>query len=377
MKNKAAAYFEGDKDWTIVETDLQAPRAGEVRIKMAAAGLCHSDDHTIKGISVVHDPANGIIQFPTVGGHEGAGVVVEVGAGVTSVEPGDHVITSWIPSCGRCRACVDGMQMLCDLGANLQNPGAMRDKARHHYGDDVLFTFGLGTFSENVIADETMIVKIEKDIPLDIAALCGCCVLTGWGSSVNRAKVKVGDVVVVVGCGGVGSAAVQGARMAGARYVVAVDPVPFKREKALGFGATHTAESVEAALPIVADISWGEFADAVIMTPSTLFGDLIQPAMELVRKGGVLVTTAVAPIWQHDIKLDLFSFAMSNKTMAGCVYGQCNPRSDIPRVLKLWREGRLNLEDMITTRYRLEDVNRGYEDLHEGKNIRGIIDFSL
>jgi S-(hydroxymethyl)glutathione dehydrogenase/alcohol dehydrogenase len=377
MKNKAAAYFLGDKDWTLVETDLQLPQAGEVLIKMAAAGLCHSDDHTIKGISVTHDPENGVVQFPMVGGHEGAGIVVEVGPGVTTVTPGDHVVTSWIPSCGRCRPCVEGFQMLCDLGMNIQNPGAARDLARHHYNGDVLFTFGLGTFSEYSIASELAVVKIEKDIPLDVAALCGCCVLTGWGSAVNRAKVKVGDVVVVVGCGGVGSSAVQGAHMAGARYVIAVDPVPFKRDKALEFGATHAAESIEAALPLVQQLSWGELADAVIMTPSTLFGDMIQPAMELVRKNGVLVATAVAPISQHDIKLDLFPFAMSNKTLAGCVYGQSNPRSDIPRVLKLYREGQIKLEEMITTRYRLEDINRGYEDLLGGKNIRGIIDFNL
>jgi S-(hydroxymethyl)glutathione dehydrogenase/alcohol dehydrogenase len=377
MKNKAAAYFLGDKDWTIVETDLQPPQAGEVLIKIAAAGLCHSDDHTIKGISVTHDPDSGVEQFPMVGGHEGAGVVVEVGPGVTTVEPGDHVITSWIPSCGRCRACVDGFQMLCDLGMNIQNPGAARQLARHHYNGDVLFTFGLGTFSEYSIASELAVVKIEKDIPLDVAALCGCCVLTGWGSAVNRAKVRVGDVVVVVGVGGVGSAAVQGARMAGARYVVAVDPVPFKRAKAVEFGATHTAESIEDAISLVHEISWGELADAVILTPSTLYGEYIQPSMEMVRKGGVLVATAVAPITQHDVKLDLFSFAMSNKTLAGCVYGMSNPRSDIPRVLKLWREGRMKLEDMITTRYRLDEINQGYEDLHAGKNVRGIIDFSL
>jgi S-(hydroxymethyl)glutathione dehydrogenase/alcohol dehydrogenase len=260
---------------------------------------------------------------------------------------------------------------------NIQNPGAARDLARHRYNGDVLFTFGLGTFSEYTIASELAVVKIEKDIPLDVAALCGCCVLTGWGSAVNRAQVKVGDVVVVVGCGGVGSSAVQGAHMAGARYVIAVDPVPFKREKALEFGATHTAESIAAALPLLQQISWGELADAVIMTPSTLFGDMIQPAMELVRKNGVLVATAVAPISQHDIKLDLFPFAMSNKTLVGCIYGQSNPRSDIPRVLKLYREGQIKLEEMITTRYRLEDINRGYEDLLDGKNIRGIIDFNL
>jgi Zn-dependent alcohol dehydrogenase len=124
MKNMAAAYFEGDKAWTIVETDLQPPQEGEVLVQVAASGLCHSDDHTIKGDMTRHDPANGIIQFPMVGGHEGAGIVLEVGAGVTTLQPGDHVVASWIPSCGRCRACVSGMQMLCDHNLNMQNPGA-------------------------------------------------------------------------------------------------------------------------------------------------------------------------------------------------------------------------------------------------------------
>lgn len=377
MKNKAAAYFEGDKGWTVVETDLQEPQTGEVLVKMAAAGLCHSDDHTVKGDLVVHDPDNGILQFPMVGGHEGAGVVVDVGPGVTTLEVGDHVITSWIPSCGRCRPCAEGKQMLCDEGMNIQNPDAIRASARNSYKGDLLYAFGLGTFSEHLVAKENYLVKIEKDIPLDVAALCGCGVLTGWGSSVNRAQVKTGDVVVVVGCGGLGSAAVQGARIAGARYIVAVDPVAFKRDKAMEFGATHTAESIEAALPLLQDISWGELADAVIMTPSLLLSELIQPGMELVRKGGVMVATAVAPLRQRQIQLDLYPFAMSNKTLAGCLYGACNPRSDIPRVLKLYREGRIQLDEMITTRYRLDDLNQGYDDLLAGKNIRGIVDFNL
>lgn len=368
MKNRAAAYFQGDKAWTIVETDLRSPEVGEVLVKVAASGLCHSDDHILKGDLLVGLPA-------LIGGHEGAGVVVEIGPGVSSVVPGDHVITSWIASCGRCRDCVNGMQMLCDGGRHIQSPSAQEVNPRNRMNGEPLHSFGLGTFCEHLLASENSLVKIEDDIPLEVAALCGCGVLTGWGSVVRRAKVQVGDIVVVVGCGGLGSAAVQGARNAGARYVVGVDPVAFKREKALEFGATHTADSIEAALPLVLDISWGQLADAVIMTPSLLLGDLIQPAMELVRKGGVCVATAVAPASQHEIKLDLFPFAMANKTLAGCVYGACNPRSDIPVVLNLYREGRLKLDEMITKTYRLDDINVGYEDLLDGKNIRGVIAF--
>jgi len=375
MKNRAAAFFEGDTSWTIIDTDLREPRAGEVLVKVAAADLCHSDYHTITGdlpvAPIERPPGTPLL----IGGHEGAGVVVEVGPEVHSVERGDHVVMSFIPSCGRCRACVSGMQMPCDMGGNIQKPDQMAANAAHRFKGEPVVSFGLGTFSEHVLATENGIVKIEKDIPLESATLCGCGVLTGWGSAVYRAQVKPGDVVAVVGCGGIGSAAVQGARIAGARFIVAIDPVAFKLEEAMRFGATHVVEDLEAALPIVQDISWGQMADAVIMTPSVLYGDLIQPAMELVRKGGVCVATAVAPAAQHEITLDLLPFTLSNKTLAGCLYGQCNPRADIPRVLHLYRTGQIKLDEMVTARYGLDNINAGYDDLLSGNNIRGLIVF--
>jgi S-(hydroxymethyl)glutathione dehydrogenase/alcohol dehydrogenase len=373
MKNKAAVLFEGGSKWDIVETDLGDPQPGEVLVRVEVAGLCHSDEHFITGDMLLHNPEAGIIQLPMVGGHEGAGVVERVGEGVTSLEVGDHVVLSWIASCGRCRMCVTGFQMLCDQGANMHNPAVARELARHTYEGEIVFSFGQGTFSEYAVGLEASFIKVPKEISFEAAALVGCGVATGWGSAVNRAQVTPGDSVVVVGAGGLGSSAIQGAKLAGARHVIAIDPVQFKRDKALDFGATHTSASMEEAFPLVQELTWGLMADSVILTPSVLFGDMIEPAMLLTRKGGVCVATAVAPWQQRDVKLDLLMFAMNAKELKGTVYGNSNPRYDIPRLLKLYQDGLLKLDEMVTQRYSLEDVNQGYEDLRQGLNIRGVI----
>ena len=267
MRSKAAVLWGREQDWEILEIDLDPPKDHEVLVKWVAAGLCHSDQHLrTNDIGAPRDPAAGPDPrlFPLVGGHEGAGVVEAVGPGVTGVEPGDHVAASFFPICGRCRMCLTGHTNLCDLGAQTFSPGQISDGTpRYHYeGKPLNVMSKLGTFSEYGVVHEASLVKVGREFPLPAVALVSCGVTTGWGSAVYRADVAQGDVVVVVGVGGVGMNAVQGARMAGAKYVVAVDPVEFKQKSALDFGATHTAGSMEEALPLVVELTRGQLADA-------------------------------------------------------------------------------------------------------------------
>jgi S-(hydroxymethyl)glutathione dehydrogenase/alcohol dehydrogenase len=313
--------------------------------------------------------------FPILGGHEGAGVVVEVGPGVTSVAVGDHVSASFIPSCGRCKPCSTGHQNLCDNGAKTFIGGMITDDTHRHHinGKPVTLMAKIGTFSEYACVSEMSVIKVDKDLPLECVALVSCGVSTGWGSSVSRAGVAAGDTVVVVGIGGIGINAVQGAKMAGATRVIAVDPIEFKREKAMEMGATHTYASMEEAFPAVQQMTWGVMADKVIMTPSVMYGDLMAGAQQLCTKGGTIVVTAVAPMSQTESSVNLFDLAMSNKEIKGTIFGSLNPRADIPKLLGLYREGQLKLDELITKRYPLEQINEGYRAMRDGENIRGVI----
>jgi NDMA-dependent alcohol dehydrogenase len=382
METRAAILWEPHTDWSVEDIELDAPGAGEVRIELAASGLCHSDEHMVTG-DMSLDPEIaallGIEQYPIIGGHEGAGQVVEVGPGVTSVAIGDHVVLGFIPSCGRCPSCARGRQQLCDLGAFLLGGRQIGDfTARHHAKDgrDLGIMCCLGTFAPYTVVNEASCIKIENDIPLDKAALVGCGVTTGWGSAVYAADVQPGETVVVIGIGGIGMNAVQGAAYAGARHVIAVDPVASKRERAVAFGATHTASSIEEAQVLVNELTWGANADKAILTPGVAEGHLIAPMMALVAKGGRAVVTAVAPMEQNEVQLNLFDLAMQRKELVGCIFGNANPRRDIPRLLRLYMEGKLKLDELVTTTYALDDINKGYEDMRNGTNIRGLISYS-
>jgi S-(hydroxymethyl)glutathione dehydrogenase/alcohol dehydrogenase len=313
--------------------------------------------------------------FPMIGGHEGAGIVVEVGPGVTSVQPGDHVSASFIPSCGRCRYCSTGRQNLCDLGGGTFVRGQITDgTVRHFCGDQELNVMAkLGTFSEHTVVAEASVIKVDEDLPLECVALVSCGVATGFGSAVERAGTQVGDTVVVVGIGGIGINAVQGARLAGAKRVIAVDPVEFKREKAMELGATHAFASMDEAFPAVMEMTWGQMADRVIMTPGVLYGELMAGANNLTGKGGTMVVTAIAPITQNEASINLFQLAMWQEEIKGTIFGSLNPRADIPKLLDLYRQGDLRLDELITRRYPLDDINVGYQDMRDGTNIRGVI----
>jgi S-(hydroxymethyl)glutathione dehydrogenase/alcohol dehydrogenase len=370
MKTRAAVLWGPGQEWRIETVDLGEPVQHEVRIKLAASGLCHSDEHIVTGDAVYEN-------FPVVGGHEGAGVVEEIGSGVETLAVGDQVVLSWIPACGRCRPCVLGMQNLCENGAQLRNGVPLADNTpRIHIGDRPASTFCLlGAFAERVVVHEYSAIRIDPGLPLDKAALVGCGVTTGWGSAVNAGEVRSGDTVVVVGVGGLGTAAVQGARMAGASQIVAVDPVRWKRETAKDFGATHSAADVDEALPLVAEITRGTMAAAVVLTPSLALGELIAPSMLLAGKRGRVVVTAIAPTAQTQIACNLTDLTFWEKQLRGALYGSENPRTAVPKLLDLYRTGDLKLDEMITRTYTLDEINQGYEDMRAGRNIRGVILF--
>jgi NDMA-dependent alcohol dehydrogenase len=381
MKTRAAVLWDVGQDWKIEEVELDDPGPGEIVVQTKAAGLCHSDEHLVQGdmsISNADMEAMGLPpMFPIIGGHEGSGLVVQVGSGVTSVGVGDHVAASFIPSCGRCRWCSTGQQNLCDLGAKVFEPGMITDgRVAHHIaGAEASALAKLGTFSEHMLLSQDSVVKVEADLPWGPAAVVSCGVATGWGSAVHRAQVESGDTVVVIGVGGIGANAVQGARMAGAKRIVAIDPIEFKREKAMEFGATHTFSSLEEATPAISEMTWGQNADKVIITVGLVDGAMIAPAMAVVRKGGTLVVTSVANMMATDVQLSLFDLAMMNKEIKGTIFGSGNPRFDIPNLLSMYREGTLQLDELITKTYTLDQINEGYQDMRDGTNIRGVIMF--
>jgi Zn-dependent alcohol dehydrogenase len=232
---------------------------------------------------------------------------------------------------------------------------------------------GLGTFSQYATVNEASVVKIDDDLPLSRACLLGCGVTTGWGSAVHTADVAPGDTVVVVGCGGIGSGAIQGARLAGAEKIIVVDLVEAKRDKAIQFGATHFVTSMAEATALVGDLTRGVMADSAILTMGLLEGPMINEALNIIRKGGAVVVTAIAAITEEAVTLPLMFFTLFQKRLLGSLYGEANPRADIARLLSLYREGKLLLDESVTAEYKLGDINVAYDDMLAGRNIRGVI----
>ncbi|MDG5485330.1 NDMA-dependent alcohol dehydrogenase [Mycolicibacterium gadium] len=386
MKSKAAVLRGVGVDWEVTEVELDPPKAGEVLVKMAYAGVCHSDEHFYTGDSVPSKDMEELMRsagvpvpewFPMLGGHEGSGVVEEVGPGVTALKRGDHVAISFFPACGSCRFCVTGQTYLCDVGADIYSKEMTTDHTRRrHLGDeDLMAMMQVGTFSEYVVASERSLVKINDWIPLEAASLVSCGVTTGFGSGSVAAGTEVGDTVVVVGVGGIGMNAVQGAKAAGAKHIVAVDPNEFKRDVAPSFGATHTAVDASAAVELVKDITWGVMADRVVLTPGVVPPDLILVAMMLLRKGGTCVLTGMGKVTDMMVPLVMGDMVSSCKTLKGVLYGEMNPREAMPRLLSMYEAGTLKLDELVTQKYKLDDINEAMRDLRAGKNIRGVIAF--
>jgi NDMA-dependent alcohol dehydrogenase len=316
--------------------------------------------------------------FPTIGGHEGSGIVRDVGDGVTDFAPGDHVVMSFVAVCGQCRWCATGMEYLCDEGIGTLTPGMPTDGTfRHHTADgkDLGHLANVGAFAEHTVVSTNSIVKIEPHLPLVPSALLSCAIPTGYGSVANRSNMRAGDTVVVVGVGGIGTGAIQGARINGAAQIVAVDPVEFKQKSAMKFGATHSAATAAEALDLVSGLTYGAMADAVVVSPSLIAPEDVRDAVKLTRKGGTCVLTGMTSQLTHSVKIDLQDFILMNKTLAGTIFGSCNPKSDIFRLARLYETGQLLLDEMITRRYRLDDINDAYADLLNGEIVRGVIDF--
>ncbi len=381
MKVRAAAVFGLNEPWKTIDLEIDDPHPGEVKVKMAFAGMCHSDEHIRTGD--ISQPAEVLpffgvdSMFPLIGGHEGSGIVEEVGEGVTGFAVGDKVAVSFVPSCGRCEPCASGRQYLCDMSAGTLAGPSFDGTWRHHIdGKNANRMAQLGTFSEYIVVSEHSLVKIEPWQDLRAAALISCGISTGFGSVVDRGEVKPGEVVAVIGCGGVGSGAIQGARIGGARAVVAIDTKQSKVDRAMKIGATHGATSVlDAAFNILPDLTFGRQCDLVILTPGVLTGDLIEQARSITAKGGRIVATAIAPWNQQQIDLNLFSLAMFNQALLGTVFGSQNPRFQIPNLLRLYEKGLLDIDSVVTNEYSIEEVQKGYDDLESGVNVRGVVRF--
>jgi NDMA-dependent alcohol dehydrogenase len=377
MKTRSAVISqaptkESPGTYEVVEIDLEEPRQGEILVKMAASGLCHSDDHIATGDIPV-------MTYPFIGGHEGSGVVEKVGPNTVGYEVGDHVIFSFLPGCGRCRWCAAGMQNLCDLGAGLLSGGRPEDPTsyRAHLADgtNVGQMCGIGTFSEYSTVSLNSAVKIDKDLPLDKVCLLGCGVGTGWGSAVNSAHVGPGDTVIIMGIGGIGINAVQGAAHAGASNVIAVDPVAFKREKAMELGATHAFADIAEADEFAKSVTNGQGADSAIVTIGVVHGEHVGQAFSAIRKAGTVVVTGLGDLTEVGIPVSLGELTLFQKRIQGSLFGESSPSSDILRQAQMYRDGKIKLDELVTRTYTLDEVAQGYEDMHAGKNIRGVIVF--
>ncbi|MFI9718540.1 Zn-dependent alcohol dehydrogenase [Streptomyces sp. NPDC052396] len=356
---RAAVQHEKGQDKLEVVDDIEAVGfgPGKVRVRMRAAGLCHSDLSAMSG--VLPQPA------PFVPGHEGAGEVLEVGEGVTGVRPGDRVLVCWLPACGGCAACRRGQTQLCLSGfLSVSTPNFRRP------GGDVFSFAGTGTFAEETVVGAGCAVPIPDDVPFDIAALIGCGVTTGLGAALNTARVAAGSSVAVIGCGGVGIATVQGARVAGAARIVAVDPVASRREAALRFGATEAVAPEELA-EARNRVTGGEGFDYVFEVVGT--SGTARTAYDLTRRGGTLCVVGAGAM-DDTLQLNMFELFFNEKRILPSLYGGGDVLRSYGRAIELWRAGRVELAGMITHRVPLAGVNDALEQMRSGVALRTCVE---
>ena len=341
------------------DVDVAAPGPGQVRVKMHATGVCHSDLSAMAGIL----PA----ALPCVLGHEGAGEVVELGPGVTGIAPGDRVIISWVPPCGACRTCLRGEPNLC-----MELTMAAFGSPNFSIGGNPFFGMaGTGTFAEELTVPQAGCIPLADDVPWEIGALIGCGVMTGVGAALNTAKVKPGSTVAVIGCGGVGIAAIQGARICGAAEIVAIDQVEGKLAWAKKFGATQGVMG-DAVQDVLQSVTGGEGFDYVFEVVGR--SETIRQAWDLTRRGGTTVVVGAGRM-EDMVSFSAFELFFSEKKLLGSYYGSGDVRRDFDLLLALWRAGRLDLDGMITQRLSLDDLNDAFAALKSGEVIRQIITF--
>ena len=367
MKSRAAVLFEAGQTVEIREVDVQDPAPGEVRIQMAAGGVCHSDLHVMSG----HLPA----PLPAVLGHEGAGIVADVGTGVTAVKPGDHVIPLWRLSCGECEYCSGGRPALCAAGTEIRWSGRLLDGTTRFKldGEEIKHFAGVSSFSNYTVLPEQAVLKIPDDLPLERAALLGCAVITGVGAVTHGAGVKPGGTVAVFGTGGVGVNVVQGAALSGAEQIIAVDLIPSRLEEAKRFGATHAVNASEGdPVEQIRDLTGGRGVDysfEVIGLPVTM-----RQAYDCLAKRGVAMMVGISPS-TAEITIPSMSLVFEERVVTGSLYGSAAPKIDIPRLIDLYRAGKLMLDELLTRTYPIEEINQAYADLESGATLRSVVTF--
>jgi S-(hydroxymethyl)glutathione dehydrogenase/alcohol dehydrogenase len=363
---KAAVLYKPNTPLEVVDIQQQGPQAGEARVKVMAAGVCHSDWHIMNG--------DWTLPLPMVLGHEAAGIVEEVGAGVTHVKPGDHIIFSFRVNCGRCMYCAMGRSILCDGHKSVR--WAMIDGSTRlkRDGQDIFQMARIGTFSEKVVCPAEMLVPIRKDMPWPQAALVGCCVPTGVGAVTRCAQVEAGASVVIIGCGGVGLNVVQGARLAGAGRIIACDLVDRKLEFATEFGATHTINAKrENVVDRVRELTGGRGADyafdAIGSEQTTL------QIVDAIRNGGTAVIVGMAPM-NVRAPITPYTMALQEKTLKGTLYGSIRPLVDMPQLVDLYMDGKLKIDQLVSRTYKIEEINEGFQRMLSGEVARGVIVFN-
>lgn len=367
MKVRAAVLHEVGAPLSVDELELAEPGPGEVRLRVMAAGVCHSDLHVVTGD--IPQP------LPVVLGHEGAGLVEAVGPGVTHVQPGDRVVTSWIPACGQCHFCRVGRAELCDEAGALAVTGTLRDGTTRFEkdGQPVHHFLQVSAFAERIVVPAGGVVPVPPEVPWDRAALLGCGVTTGAGAVWHTARVRPGKSVVVIGCGGVGLSAVQAAALAGAWPIIAVDVVPEKLAVARRLGASHTVDAREHdVVTAVVDLTDGLGADYAFEAVGR--PDTIAQAFGAVRKGGMAVVVGVAPP-NAEVCINAFALPAHEKVLTGSWFGQSNPHVDVPRLARLYLAGKFKLDELISRRYRLDEINAAFDDLRRGQVLRGVVQF--
>lgn len=356
---KAAVCYQFGEPLRIEEVTLEAPKAGEVMVRVAAVAICHSDISSIHGDFAPH--------LPLVAGHEAAGVVTEVGFGVTRLAPGQRVVVSLIRSCGHCFYCAQGEPYLCEGDFALKHESRLRDASGQslHQGLDT------GAFAEYVVVDQSQVVPIPDTLPLDRAALLGCGVITGVGAVFNTARLQPGSYVAVIGTGGVGLNTVQAAAIAGANVIAALDTVDAKLDAARGFGATHIV-NVEREKPrkIIQSLTQGRGADAVFLTVGSTAA--VAQGLQLVRPGGALVMVGL-PRWTSMAEFRLADVIWNGQRMLGSHMGSSRPLVEIPRLAEMYQAGRLKLDELITARYPLEQINEAIAAVERGEALRNVI----
>ncbi|GMU56494.1 MAG: alcohol dehydrogenase [Candidatus Xenobia bacterium] len=369
MKTKAAVALAPSQPLSIETIDLEGPRAGEVLVEIKATGVCHTDAFTLSG----RDPEG---LFPSVLGHEGAGVVLECGAGVTSLKPGDHVIPLYIPECRQCKTCLSNKSNLCTAIRDTQGKGLMPDGTSRFSlnGEQVHHYMGCSTFANHIVLPEIALAKIRSDAPFDKVCYIGCGVTTGIGAVINTAKVAPGDRVVVFGLGGIGLNVIQGARMAGAHQIVGVDLNPAKRALAEKFGMTDFVNPAEVEGDLVAHLVHLTEGGADYSFECIGNVKVMRQALECTHRGwGTSVIIGVAGAGE-EIATRPFQL-VTGRVWKGTAFGGARGRRDVPKIVDWYMQGRINIDDLITHTLPLSEINHAFELMHEGKSIRSVITF--